>query len=323
MVRRGILGTALVVVIAVMTTTGSGPVRSLARFTDSASVTGNRFVAAPDWTPPTVTAFTAALASDTKTSGAIRRGSGFNVYVNLDDTGAPASGVVGASVDLSAVVTGATAVPLVAGTYSAPGGGTYAYRSSVQVSDAALPAGTYDAVVRSVDQAGNVGTTIQTLVVSTTYVLMGTTNHVTGSCPTASGGQSDMELAHVATGPERSRTGPGPRDVIAFCSDSLTAGSAIPAGTTEVSLTFQNTLAKSCTVTTTLWRGTTSLGAASRSIGANTSRTTGTWTFSTSAATFAAGDRLSLTVEYQAGNLCNGSTIWWDSAAAPSKVRVP
>ena len=174
------------------------------------------------------------------------------------------------------------------------------------------------------DAVGNVGTTTFQGRVSTTYVLAGTALHVGTNCLAGTGGQYDMELGYVPTGPEASRTGPGPFDRITFCSDTFSAGATIPGGNTTVTLAYQNTSTnKTCDVTTTLWRNATSLGARTQTIPVNQARTTGTWLFSTNATTFAAGDRLVLTVDYKTGNQCNGTTVFWNNAATPSSVTVP
>ena len=301
------------------------PPASLALLKSATNAGSNAFTTAADWHAPVVTAQVVGLASDTRTGGYVRRGSQLYVYANVVDSGAPASGTTVVTANVGSLVAGASAVPLVAGTYAFPAGGTaYAYRSALLTSSDSLTPGVVTWSITTHDAGGNVGVTTFQATVSTTYGFGGGATHVGTNCLAGSGGQYDMELGAVGAGSEASRTGPGPFDRVTFCSDTFSAGATIPGGDTTVTLTYQNTSAnKTCDVTATLWRNATSLGSGGQTIPVNRARTSGTWVFSTNSATFAAGDRLVVTVDYKTGNQCNGTTIFWNSTAAPSSVTIP
>jgi hypothetical protein len=109
-----------------------------------------------DATVPTITAL-AIGKSEGGTTGYVRQGGTYYVYANVADPGDPASGVATVTADVSAVTTGQTAVPLVAGSYTA-GGVSYNYGSAALTASNPLSAGTKAFTVSSTDTAGNPAT---------------------------------------------------------------------------------------------------------------------------------------------------------------------
>ena len=124
-----------------------------AAFSANTGNSSDSFSAAPDWVAPTVSA-TVISKSPGYSAGHVKEGGTYYVYANVTDTGNPASGVGSVTADLSAITTGATAVALVAGSYTAEGT-SYGYRSASRVADNPLSAGTKSYSITSVDGAAN------------------------------------------------------------------------------------------------------------------------------------------------------------------------
>lgn len=110
----------------------------------------------PDTTPPTVTAAAIGKTAGGVT-GRIKQGGTYYVFANANDPGISPSGVATVTANVNAITPGQTAVPLVAGTYTA-GGVTYGYRSASLTADTPLAAGTTSFTVTATDVAGNSGT---------------------------------------------------------------------------------------------------------------------------------------------------------------------
>jgi hypothetical protein len=109
--------------------------------------------AAPDFTPPAITATLVAKALGGVT-GYVRNGGKYFVYANVaTDTGNPASGLATVKANASELTSGETAVTLAAGTYTA-GAVSYNYRSAELTSNAAI-AGVKPYSVTATDNAGN------------------------------------------------------------------------------------------------------------------------------------------------------------------------
>jgi hypothetical protein len=89
--------------------------------------------------------------------GAVRPGGQYYVYANVTDLGSPASGVNTVRANVSSVTTGATSIPLTAGSYTA-GGVSYNYRSALQTVSGSTTAGTKAFVITATDTTGNSGT---------------------------------------------------------------------------------------------------------------------------------------------------------------------
>jgi hypothetical protein len=87
-------------------------------------------------------------------AGYIKAGGTYYVYANVTDSGNPASGIASVKADVSAITTGQTAVPLVAGSYTV-GGVTYNYRSASLTAKSGLTAGSKTYSLTLADSAGN------------------------------------------------------------------------------------------------------------------------------------------------------------------------
>jgi hypothetical protein len=127
---------------------------SLAAFASRAESSGNSIAAANDFRPPLVTAAVLGKSVGGAT-GFVKQGGEYFVYANVAaDTGNPASGIAGVRADVSNVTTGSTAVPLVAGSFSA-GGISYGYRSATLTANAVLAEGAKAFTVTATDNAAN------------------------------------------------------------------------------------------------------------------------------------------------------------------------
>ncbi len=130
---------------------------ALAAFGSRTQSEGDVVTAAPDFRAPVVGS---VLLGKTQggAAGFVKNGGTYNVYANVAaDTGNPASGLAAVKADVSEITTGANAVELVAGSYSA-GGSTYSYRSATQTANASLGGSAKAFRVSASDQAGNVNT---------------------------------------------------------------------------------------------------------------------------------------------------------------------
>lgn len=141
-------GVSATVLLVALLGTGA----TLAAFTGRTSNIANAFAADPDWQPPTVTASVVAPVGTRVVP--LRPGVSYYVYATVADHGGPPSGVSTVTADLSGVTTGATSVPLVAGSY-AIGGTTYGWRSAAITADAGLTSGSYAYTHAVADAAGN------------------------------------------------------------------------------------------------------------------------------------------------------------------------
>jgi hypothetical protein len=125
---------------------------TFAAFSSSAENGGDVVAAANDFRAPQVTAGVLGKSVG-GVAGFVKQGGEYFVYANVAaDTGNPASASVRA--DVSSVTTGATAVTLTAGSFSA-GGISYGYRSAALSANAVLAAGAKSFTVTATDNAGN------------------------------------------------------------------------------------------------------------------------------------------------------------------------
>jgi len=152
--RRGLarfLAVALGVVLV-----GSGSGYTLANLTSSATVGGNAFTTAAsfDTAAPTVSA-TVVAKTGPWLAGFTRQGGTYYVYANATDGGLVPSGIGTIQADVSVLTAGATAVALVAGTYSVQGV-SYGYRSAALTVRNPLAAGAKTYSLTSTDNAANV-----------------------------------------------------------------------------------------------------------------------------------------------------------------------
>jgi hypothetical protein len=125
------------------------------------TVTG--FTVAVDNTAP---ATTARVISKTTPwfAGYVKQGGTFYVYANASDAG---TGMTSFTADVSGIVTGQTAVPMVAGSYSAEGV-SYGYRSAALTVPNPKTQGTYNYSFTLTDAAGNTSTETHSVVVDNT-----------------------------------------------------------------------------------------------------------------------------------------------------------
>ena len=145
---RLLLTAGLLAVLALL-----GGKATYAAFSANTGNSSDSFSAAADWVAPTVSA-TVISKSPGYSAGHVKQGGTYYVYANVTDTGNPASGVGSVTADLSAITTGATAVVLVGGSYTAEDT-SYGYRSASRVADNPLGAGNKSFALTSTDAAGN------------------------------------------------------------------------------------------------------------------------------------------------------------------------
>lgn len=159
-----------------------------AAYTGSAGSDGNEMVAASDWVAPSVSA---SVVGKTQggVPGYVHQGGVYNVYANVADSGAPASGVASVSGNLSTVTTGQTAAALSPGSF-AIGGISYGFRSASLTANATLAEGTYSYSLTSKDAAAN------------SRVQSGYTVIVDNTAPTASDIQTTNKSGNTAGKPE-------------------------------------------------------------------------------------------------------------------------
>lgn len=119
-----------------------GASAAYAAWSATTSTPTNSFTSEADWVPPAVSS--AIVAKTTGyLAGAVRSGGTYYVYANVSDSGNPASGINatnGVTTNSSTLTTGATAVALASGSFSAEGTG-YNYRTASQTVGAAITAG--------------------------------------------------------------------------------------------------------------------------------------------------------------------------------------
>jgi hypothetical protein len=124
-----------------------------AAYTGNGTSSGNELVAATDWVAPSASASVVGK-SQGGVPGYIRQGGIYNVYANVSDSGAPASGIAGVSADASTITTGQSAAALSSGSF-AIGGVNYGYRTGSLTANSTLAAGTYNYTLTSKDVATN------------------------------------------------------------------------------------------------------------------------------------------------------------------------
>jgi hypothetical protein len=164
---------------------------ALAAFGAKTQNEGDLVTAAPDFTPPAITA-TVAAKSLGGVVGYVRKGGGYYVYANVSaDTGNPASGIATVKSNAAELTSGQTEVALVAGSYTA-GGVSYDYRSAELTANAATE-GSKTYSVTATDNAGNAKTLGGTATVDNvvpTAANIGTTNVAGGTVGLAEQGDT-------------------------------------------------------------------------------------------------------------------------------------
>jgi len=114
----------------------------------------NVITAMPDFRGPTVSPVAIGRSTGYAT-GYIRNASTYYIYANVTDVGTPPSGTASVVANVANVTAGQTAVPLVAGSYSA-GGTSYNYRSAATLTAGTVPTGPISFSVTATDAAANV-----------------------------------------------------------------------------------------------------------------------------------------------------------------------
>ena len=151
--RRGLtrfLAVALGVVLI-----GSGSGYTLANLTSSATSGGNAFTTAASFDTVAPTVSTTVVAKTGQWfAGYTRQGGTYYVYANATDAGTPATGIATITADVSVLTAGATAIALVAGSYSVEGV-AYGFRSAALTVRNPLAAGAKTYSLTSTDDAGN------------------------------------------------------------------------------------------------------------------------------------------------------------------------
>jgi hypothetical protein len=137
---------------------------TFAAFKNPQGSSGNLVTAAPDWKPPTVTGGGGQLNGPL---GYIKQGDTVYLFLNVNDTGNPASGVASVSASVTVPGYGSVTMPMTAGSYNVRGQ-TYNYRSAAQATPAPFPEQTLDVDVTATDNAGNTATPSFPVVVDNT-----------------------------------------------------------------------------------------------------------------------------------------------------------
>jgi hypothetical protein len=156
--RRRSLAAALTLAVLPGLLVGTGAGWSIARMTASRSVAGNSFTTAAsfDTVAPTVSA---SVISKTGQyfAGYVKQAGTYFIYANATDGGASPSGIATITANVSNFTTGATAVALVAGSYTVEGV-PYGYRSASTIVLNPLAAGSKTYSLTSTDNATNLRT---------------------------------------------------------------------------------------------------------------------------------------------------------------------
>ena len=106
-------------------------------------------------TAPTV-ATVIGQASGASVNGFVKKGTGYYVYANVTDSSG--TGIQSVTANVANVTSGDTAIALTAGSYTAPGGGSYNYRSALLSSNASQGDGAVSYTVNAKDNLNNTST---------------------------------------------------------------------------------------------------------------------------------------------------------------------
>ena len=106
-------------------------------------------------TAPTV-ATVIGQASSASVNGFVKKNTGYYVYANVTDNSG--TGIQSVTANVANVTTGDTAIALTAGSYTAPGGGSYNYRSALLTSNASQSDGAVNYTVNAKDNLNNTST---------------------------------------------------------------------------------------------------------------------------------------------------------------------
>lgn len=113
--------------------------------------------------------------------------------------------------------------------------------------------------------------------------------------------------------------------VASFCTPAVTAATTLPAGTTTFYGWFNNTAGSSCAVTATVLKnGTTTIGSSvTQTFAAGSALAERSWAITTPAIALAAGDRLTLRLNWQAVKACNTTFLHHGGTANRSRIVFP
>ena len=106
-------------------------------------------------TAPTV-ATVIGQASGASVNGFVKKGTGYYIYANVTDSSG--TGIQSVTANVANVTSGDTAIALTAGSYTAPGGGSYNYRSALLSSNASQGDGAVSYTVNAKDNLNNTST---------------------------------------------------------------------------------------------------------------------------------------------------------------------
>jgi hypothetical protein len=126
---------------------------AIAAFGTRTQNAGDTVTAAPDFTPPAITA-TLVAKSLGGVTGYVRQGGTYFAYANVSpDTGDPASGLATVKANLAEITSGQNEAVLTSGSYTV-GAVTYGYRSAELTANASVEGSKNDSVTAT-DKAGN------------------------------------------------------------------------------------------------------------------------------------------------------------------------
>ena len=142
---------------------------------------------------PTVTATVIGQASGAVVNGYVQDNAGYYVYANVTDNSG--TGIQSVTANLANVTSGDTAVTLTAGSYTAPGGGSYGYRSgSIIISNPSQADGPVHYSVNATDNSARTST------YSNNGSVTFDTTGPTGGTPTVTGGYYTSTSVPVSLG---------------------------------------------------------------------------------------------------------------------------
>jgi type II secretory pathway pseudopilin PulG len=105
-----------------------------------------------DTTTPAVSSTVIGQSTNATISGFVQKNSNYYIYANISDSG---SGVQSVTANVTNVTSGSSNVALTAGSFTAPGGGSYGYRSALLTSNAIQVDGTVNFTVNATDNVGD------------------------------------------------------------------------------------------------------------------------------------------------------------------------
>ena len=153
------------------------------------------------------------------------------------------------------------------------------------------------------------------------YYFAKSTANTGTNCP-GSSRKRDMLEGYAGSDPEET-VSKDTGSPLLLCTDTLSAGSSLAAGTATVNAYFDNTAGSTCTITATLLKnGATLLGFSSFVVPGSSPTTLRSWTMSTSATTFAAGDRLMLTLSWESVQACKSTDLHYGGTTNRSYLQL-